>query len=91
MFQGIDELEGANGVGARTEEILARNAAGTKPRKAGERSQSVSRGMVGGAAGREGSANKSPLPSRAHQSFQSAYASVISQTSLKDLVLYALC
>lgn len=56
-----------------------------------EKSQSVSRGMVGGAAGREGSANKSPLPSRAHQSFQNAYASVISLTSLKDLVLYALC
>lgn len=43
MFQGIDELEGANGVGARTEEILARNAAGTKPRKAREKPECLKR------------------------------------------------
>ena len=51
--------------------MLARNTAGTKSKQARERSQNVSRRMVGRAEGKEGSTNKSPSPWRAHKCIKS--------------------
>lgn len=56
----MKKLEGAKGLQARTGGRLARNRAGTKPKRVQD-ARSVSRGMVGGTAEREKEYEQRPL------------------------------
>lgn len=88
LFQGTVKLEGAKGLGARTGGRLARNPAGSKCKRVPERSHKCLKRDGGWGAGRRGSNNGSPSPCRAHQSFKSVQAFLISLTSQKDTTLY---
>ena len=67
--------------------MLSRNTAGTKSKKAQERSQGVgvSRRMVGRAEGKEGSTNKRPSPRRAHKCIKSVC--LLSRAVVSDSVI----
>lgn len=63
LFRGLDELGGTKGLAVRTGGRLARNTAATKkPTGSLKEGNSVSRGMVGGAAGRVAGNNNGPSP-----------------------------